>query len=182
MLVTKAAHRYAIALLELADENKSVDQTLEDVLLIKNTLEGSRDLLLFLKSPTVKPAKKVAVLEAVFSGKISELVYRFVILIASKGREDILDDITLAFIEKYNEYAGIITVEVRVANAIDDSQLNEITKVLEKTTGKKVNVDLKIQPELKGGMAVKIDDTVIDGTVKHKLEQLEQMFLKTAVL
>lgn len=182
MLVSKAAHRYAIALLELADENKSVDQTLEDILFIKNTIDGSRDLLLFLKSPTVKPDKKVAALEAVFGDKVSDLVHNFVTLIAKKGREDILDEITAAFIEKYNEYAGIITVEVRVAKALEDNQLAEITKALEKTTGKQVNIDLKIQPELKGGMAVKINDTVVDGTIKHKLEQLEDLFLETAVL
>lgn len=182
MLVSKAAHRYAIALLELADENKSVDRVLEDILLIKNTVEGSRDLLLFLKSPIVKPAKKVAALEAVFGDKVSDLVNRFISLIATKGREDILDEIATAFVERYNEYAGIISVEVRVAKALDDNQLAELTKTLEKTTGKQVNIDLKIQPELKGGMAVKIDDTVIDGTIKHKLEQLEDLFLETAEL
>lgn len=182
MLVSKAANRYAIALLELADDNKSVDRTLKDILFIKNTVEGSKDLLLFLKSPMVKPDKKVAALEAIFGDKVSDLVHKFITLIAKKGRENILDEITDAFIEKYNEYAGIISVEVRVANALDDKQLAELTQVLEKTTGKKVNIDLKIQPELKGGMAVKIDDTVIDGTVKHKLEQLEDLFLESAVL
>ncbi|MEX0721722.1 MAG: ATP synthase F1 subunit delta [Balneolaceae bacterium] len=182
MLVSKAAHRYAIALLELADENKSVDQVLKDILFIKNTIEGSRDLLVFLKSPMVKPEKKVAALEAIFGDKVSDLVHKFITLIAKKGRENILGEITIAFIEKYNEYAGIITVEVRVAKALDENQLAELTQVLEKTTGKQVNIDLKVQPELKGGLAVKIDDTVIDGTIKHKLEQLEDLFLETAVL
>ena len=53
--------------------------------------------------------------------------------------------------------------------------------MLEKTTSKTVNLDLKEQVELRGGISVKIDDTVIDATVKHKLEQLETRFLESSM-
>jgi F-type H+-transporting ATPase subunit delta len=180
MLVSKAARRYATALLGLAKEQDVVESTLEDILLIKNTLDDSRDLLLFLKSPIIKPDKKVSALDEIFKSEISELVHRFITLIARKNRQNVLDEIVTAFIEVYNEHAGIISAEVFVAKELDDKQIAEVTKKLEDVTGKKVNVTTKVQEDLKGGMAVKIADTVIDGTIKHKLEQLEDVFLNTA--
>ncbi len=180
MLVSKAARRYATALLGLAKEQDAVERTFEDVQILKNTIEGSRELQLFLKSPIIKPDKKVNALEALFEGKVSELVYKFITLIARKNRQNILDEITHAFTDIYNEYAGIIEAEVFVANEMDDKQKAQVIKKLEDVTGKKVNITVKVQEDLKGGMAVKIADTVIDGTIKHKLEQLEDVFLNTA--
>ncbi len=181
MLVSKAARRYAIALLELAEEQNSVEQTLDDISLIRNTIDGSRELYLFLKSPIVKPDKKAATLDELFGEKVDELTRKFVKLITRKKRADILDEIVEAFVEEYNKFAGIIEVEAFVAQPLDDEQIAELRKVLEKTTGKKVELKVTEQPDLKGGIAVKIDDTVIDGSVKHKLEQLEHLFLETSV-
>lgn len=182
MLVSKAAQRYASALLELAEENNSVEKTLEDINFIRNTLSGSRDLLLFLKNPIVKPEKKADALNAIFSGKISEQVQDFIQLITKKNRENLLDEIAEAFLQKYRTYAGILIVEVRSAYELNEKQQAEIIKKLEDRTGKKIELDLKVVPELKGGIAVKIGDTVIDGSVKHKLEQLEQKFMETAAV
>ena len=179
---SKAAQRYALALLELAEENGTVEQTLEDILFIQNTLKESRDLQVFLDNPIVKPEKKSNVLEAIFSGKISDSVYRLIILIAKKGRENLLEQITKAFVDQYNMLSGIKEVEVRTARELSDNQVTELKKSLEDHTGKKVVLNIKVNPELKGGLAVKIDDTVIDGTVKHKLEQLEEKFLKFAAV
>ena len=181
MLVSKAAKRYATALLELAKEREEVETTLKDVLFIQNTLEDSRDLLLFLKSPIIKPDKKVAALQAIFSGNVSELVERYITLIARKNRQNLLDEIVAAFIEKYNEYAGIILADIFVAFPLNDQQLEEIKKKLEEVTNKQVNLNTTVQEDLKGGIAIKIADTVIDGTVKHKLQQLEDAFLATAM-
>ena len=180
MLVSKAARRYAKALLGLAKENDVVEQTLKDVLFIKATIESSRDLLVFLRSPVIKPDKKVAALEAIFADEVSELVHRYITLIARKNRQNMLDEIVTAFVEKYNDYAGIISAEVFVARELDDKQLAEVQQKLEKITDKKVNVSTVVQEDLIGGMAIKIDDTVINGTVKHKLEQLEDVFLSSA--
>ncbi|SMO32168.1 ATP synthase F1 subunit delta [Gracilimonas mengyeensis] len=180
MLVSKAARRYATALLQLAQEQDAVERTLEDVEFIQNTIKDSRDLQLFLKSPVIKPDQKVKALEAIFEGEVSEMVHKFILLITRKNRQNILAEIVEAFIEKYNEFAGIISAKVFVAYKLDDKELNSVQKKLESVTGKKVNLTVEVQPELKGGMAVKINDTVMDGTVKHKLDQLENTFLSTA--
>lgn len=181
MLVSKAARRYASALLETAKEQKSVEETLKDILFIKNTIDNSKDLLVFLKSPVIKPDDKEAVLKSIFEKHIGKLSNGFVKLVSSKERADILPEIVVAFVNQYNDYAGIIEVEVRTAKALEEKQVKELQKVLEKTTSKKVEMSLKEEAELRGGLLVKIQDTVIDGTVKHKLEQLEQTFLANAM-
>ncbi|MEQ9091147.1 MAG: ATP synthase F1 subunit delta [Balneola sp.] len=181
MLVSKAARRYATALLESANEQGSIENTLKDIHFIKATIEASKELRAFLKSPVVKPADKQKALASIFDGKVSKEVSRFIVLLTSKGREDILDEVANAFIDVYNVHAGIITVEVKTAKALKEAQITELTKMLEKTTSKTVNLDLKEQVELRGGISVKIDDTVIDATIKHKLEQLETRFLESSM-
>ena len=89
MLVSKAAKRYATALLESADEQNSIENTLKDIHLIKETIEGSKELRIFLKSPVVKPADKRNALSSIFDGKVSKEVSQFIVLLTNKGREDI---------------------------------------------------------------------------------------------
>lgn len=181
MLVSKAARRYATALLETSKEQKVVEETLKDILFIKSTVSDSKDLIVFLKSPVIKPSDKQAALQSIFGKNVGKLSNEFITLISEKERTSILPEIVLAFIDQYNEYAGIIEVEVRSALKLDNAQIKELQKVLEKSTSKKVEMNLKVQPDLKGGLLVKIQDTVIDGTVKHKLDQLEQIFLANSV-
>lgn len=181
MPITKAARRYAKALLELGIERNEVDSMLEDVKLIHNTLEGSRDLVLFLRSPIINFDDKAGALDKLFSEKLQESTNKFIKLLARKNRVNLLDQIAEAFIEAYKKHAGIITIEVFVARELSDSQKQNLHKSLEKMTQKKVDMNINLDESLQGGMAVRIEDTVIDGTVKHKLEQLEQSFLSTAV-
>jgi F-type H+-transporting ATPase subunit delta len=181
MLVSKAARRYAIALLELSKDQKMVKQTLSDIQFIENTITDSRELQSFLKSPIIKPALKKETLVSIFKAYLSDLTMQFVTLVATKERSAILHQIVSSYINEYNNYAGIIDIEVRTAKDLSKKQIKELQKVLERTTSKKVNLISTIHSDLKGGLLVKIDDTVIDGTIKHKLEQLEDKLLDSTI-
>jgi len=181
MIITKAARRYATALLQIAEEQKIEDSVLEDMVFIKNTIESSGEFLIMLKSPVVSEDDKRAVLEQVFSKHVGDLAQNFIKLAVDKNREDILLEITHAFIEAYNEAKGIVDVEVYTAGDLAESQIRELQKSLEKYLSKTVQLSLNKKPDLRGGMAVKIGDTLIDGTVKHKLEELEHTLLNKAV-
>lgn len=181
MLLSKASGRYAKALLELAEDHNVLEQTLQDVLLIKETIDGSRDLLIVLQSPVIKPEKKVAILEDIFGGAVNDLVHKFITLIAQKNRQSMIDEIVNSFIEIYNDHVGIIEAQVSVAKKLTDKQLERVTSRIAEVTGKKVQVSENVDEDLRGGMSIKIADTVYDGTVKHKLEQLEDVFLSSAM-
>lgn len=181
MLTTKAARRYATALLELAKERDEVNDILKDIEYIHNTLEGSRDLVIFLKSPVINFDDKIEALEKIFFDELKKPTKLFLKLLSRKDRINLLDQIAKAFIDKYKEYAGIITVSVYVAQELNSEQQELLHKNLEQKTQKKVDMNITVDKTLKGGMAIRIDDTVIDGTVKHKLQELEESLLSTTV-
>jgi len=181
MPTTKAARRYATALLELAKERDEVEDILGDVEYMHNTMQDSRELVVFLRNPIIKYDDKTSVLEKLFFDELQEPTRLFLKLLARKDRINLLDQICQAFIEKYKEYAGIITVNVFVAEEINEEQKNLLHERLEQKTQKKVDMKVNVDQSLKGGMAIRIDDTVIDGTIKHKLAELEESLLSTTV-
>lgn len=178
---SKAARRYASALLGFAQETKKVEIVLKDIQFIQETLKHSKELSVFLKSPVIKDHKKLNVLSDLFKKSISAESWKFFELLSEKSRLELLPAVTVAFIQAFNKYAGIIEIEVFSAYKPEESQLTEIRKSLEKSTSKKVNLTYKVDERLLGGMVIKLDDTVIDGSVKNKLQQLEHLFYKAAI-
>ncbi len=181
MIPVKAARRYSAAMLAYAVETGTLDEVLKDITFVDSTIKESRELLLFLRNPIIKPQKKSDVLKELFGKKISKQTNSLFELISEKSRFDLLPGITASFIEAYREHKGIVEAQVFYAEEPDKDQLEKIRKALEIRTGKKVELSSFKKPGLIGGIVVKIDDTVIDGSVKHRLEQLEHLFLKAAV-
>lgn len=180
MLVSKAAKRYATALIGISKEENNLDEILGDVKMSLTTIRESRDLNLFLQSPIIKPDQKVKAIEAIFAGRVNKLLSDFMRFVASKNRANIISQVLQSFVDKYEELNGIINVEVRSALELSPDHTDKLKNILEKSTGKTVQLHPTVNKDLKGGLAVKINDTVIDGTVKHKLEKLEDQFLAKA--
>jgi F-type H+-transporting ATPase subunit delta len=180
-MIPKAAGRYARAILEVAVDSDSLEKEKEDMQFINLTIESSRELKLFLQSPLIKKAIKINVLKEIFEGKVQQSTMNLLILLAEKSREKLLLDITRSFISLYKKHHGIIDVKVETAFELDEDQKTKLLKVLESETGKKVQMDLNVQKELMGGLTVRIDDTIIDGSVKYKLSQLKESFTAATV-
>jgi len=92
-----------------------------------------------------------------------------------------LPDMTNSFIDLYNEHIGVLEVDVFTAYKLSKSQKKSLNDSLNSLTGKTVTLTVIENPELMGGLSVRIEDTVIDGTVKHKIERLKELYLETAV-
>lgn len=178
---TKAAKRYANAFLGLAIEEDILEKTKEDMLLIKNTIDASSDLQLFLKNPIIKKDHKRTAVKKIFEGKIQDITFELYELLARKDRESLLEDISKKFIELYNQHKGIIKVGVTSANKLEEAQLKALKKNIERTTGKKVEFKTNVEEELIGGLRIRIEDTVVDGSVKYKLSQLKERLTSTEV-
>lgn len=181
-MITKAARRYAKALLQSALEQDILDDVEKDIRFILNTVEDSRDLVVFLKSPIIKKEDKQEVLSKIFGEHISGETKSLLRLLSEKNRESILKDICIGFLELFNEYKGIIQVEVTTAYKLNDSQRDELQKALASSTGKIVEMNVSIDPEIMGGVIVRIDDTVMDGSVKHKIRKLKNQFAADAAV
>lgn len=176
MLVTKAAKRYATALFDIAQEREEVEPVLEDIKLIYNTLEGSKELIVFLRSPVVTQDDQQAVLQELFGERVERPTRLFLQLLVKKRRINLLFQIAKAFINRYNKFAGIMEVSILAARPLSEEQKDQLHQALEEKTGQKVIMDINYDASLKGGLYICIDDTVIDGTVKHKLQELKDEF------
>lgn len=176
MMVSKAARRYAKALLQSALEQDKLGEVEKDVRFIQSTIDDSRELKVFLRSPVIKSEDKLEGLLAIFGSHVTDELKSLFRLLSEKRREDLLADICSGFIKLYNEHQGIIRVDVETAYELKDTQKQALHKELTEKTGKKVKMNVSENKDLIGGLVVKIGDTVIDGSVKYKINKLKKQF------
>lgn len=172
----KVARRYNLALYEIAAEQKSVDKVKKDFEDISNSISGSKELEMFLKTPIIKLDKKAAVLDALFKGKLSELTIKFINILSEKNRINILGDIASDFISLVNEKQGIITAKIKTAIDLSENEKNSLTEKLKKYTGKDITASYSVDPAIKGGFVAQIDDKIIDASITRQLELLREKF------
>ncbi|HEV8539471.1 MAG TPA: ATP synthase F1 subunit delta [Bacteroidota bacterium] len=172
----RAAYRYALALLGVAEEVKKLDAVSADIASIESLVRDSREFLVFLRSPVVNSEKKKKLLKEIFQGKVSDVTLKFVALLAAKGRERLLPEIMKQFAKLRDARLGILNVKARTAVAFKPEQERELVARLEAATKKKVRLSFVIDPSLKGGFMVQHDDTVWDASVRRQLELLRERF------
>lgn len=176
MVESRAASRYAKALLELAIEQKVLDQVHEDMLFFTRTVDENRALLLMLQSPVVPHHKKYAVLHDLFQKRVHPITFSIFDIITKKNREGILYDIAKAFHEQYNVYNNIQVAQVITTFPLDEQLRARFKKLTEETTGKKVELKEEVDPKLIGGFVLRVGDKQIDESIKHKLLKLQYDF------
>ena len=174
----RAAYRYALALLGVAEEMKKLDDVSRDLASIEKLIKDSREFFLFLKSPVVNSEKKKRTLTEILEGRMSDVTMKFVLLLASKGREALLPEITQQFNRLRDERLGILHVTTRTAVAFKPEQEKQLISQIEAATKKKVRLSYVVDPSLKGGFMVQHDDTVWDASVRHQLEVLRERFVE----
>ncbi|MGQ9805570.1 MAG: F0F1 ATP synthase subunit delta [Chlorobiales bacterium] len=166
--------RYAAALYDIAKAQNKVADFSKDCDLIASTIKASKELLNAIKSPVINQEKKLTLLKAVFSGKVSKQLEDALVLMVRKGRAPIIPDVMKEFQAILDEQSGIVVSLVESAIPLTESEKQIIAQKLEAISGKKIRIENKINPTLIGGFTARIGDTVIDGSVKHKLERLKE--------
>jgi F-type H+-transporting ATPase subunit delta len=170
----RVASRYAKSVFDLAIELKLVEQVYKDMVLLEQVCRDNRNLVNLLKNPIVKYDYKLNVLNRIFEGHVNDLTLKFFALICRKNRADVLQETSKVFVTLYHEYKGII--RANVASAVDLS--DEIRKVFEaivsKATGKKVELNTKVDESLIGGYILQVGDDMIDNSLKNKLVSLRR--------
>ena len=170
------ARRYASAIYEEAERQSKTAAVDRDMQLIETSLQGSRELVNFFKSPIIAREKKEEIVSELFAGRIDELTLRFLVLLIEKQREDVFPEIVKAYRELRDRELGIIEADARVAQRLPENEEKSLIAALNEMTGKKVRLRVKEDPNLIGGLVIRVGDTVYDGSVRHQLEVLrEQM-------
>lgn len=174
---TRVARRYAMAFMTAAEQQKNIDGTAKDLDFIGKTLRESREFQLLVASPIVSPGKKRAVFNEVFGQRVGKETLRFINLLLSKSRETILPDLIEQFRELHDEKLGIVNVEVRTMVELGYAQEKDLRVQLERITGKKAKLRFVIDKAIRGGLIVRIGDTVFDASVSHQLERMRERFV-----
>ncbi|MFA5834613.1 MAG: ATP synthase F1 subunit delta [Bacteroidota bacterium] len=169
----RIAARYASALMELTNEQKKSDAIADDLMVVKNAIDASKELRNVLASPVVPKVKKKAILRDVFKKKVGELVMGYLDQIVVKGRENVLGEILAQYFVQRDEQLGIVRVSVKTSIEFSTKQEKDLVKQLETMTKKKVEITFSLDKSIKGGFVARVGDTVLDGSVKRQLEILK---------
>ena len=173
----RVATRYAKSLIDLAIEQNQLETVKQDMDTLRKLVDV-RDFALLLKSPVIVPTKKQSILDTILEGRVSELMQGFVRILVRKGRENVLVDISNAFMEQYRKIKHISAVKVTSAIPLDEATLAKIKDQLVKagSTEEHIEFTTSVDPTLIGGFILEFDGMVYDASVAHKLGELRKDF------
>lgn len=169
------AERYATALYDLADESKSLDAVAEDLRHLKAMIDGSPDLRRFLRSPLIDRQAQTRGMQAVLAAaKTGDLVRRFVGVVGGNRRLFVLPGMVDAFLARLAKRRGEATVHVASARPLSAEQSAALTDALKKVVGQKINIEAKVEPELIGGLVVRVGSRMVDTSICTQLQKLRR--------
>ncbi|PIY10299.1 MAG: ATP synthase F1 subunit delta [Flexibacter sp. CG_4_10_14_3_um_filter_32_15] len=174
----RLASRYAKSVFDLANEYSILEEVHNDMINIKETIEGSRELEVALKSPVINSSKKLGVLNSLFGGS-NDLTKKFFTLVVKKGREADLFEAARQFHLLYNSQKGVEMAEVITSFQLTDDLRTSFKDKVRQLSGKQgVELKEKIDKDLIGGFILNIEGKQIDESVKTRLQKIEQSFAK----
>lgn len=165
--------RYALALFELARDEKSIDAVTASLAGLKQALQESDDFRALVASPLLGREAKGKAATAV-AGQLGTdpLTTRFLGVLAHNGRLSALGDVIRSFNLLAARHRGEITAEVTSARPLDAGQVDAIKQQLRSRMGRDIAVDLNVDPAILGGLVVKIGSQMIDSSIRTKLNTL----------
>ncbi|WP_026608449.1 F0F1 ATP synthase subunit delta [Methylocapsa acidiphila] len=173
-LVSGMAGRYAEALFALAQETGATDQVAADLAQFLGLIESSANLARFVKSPVFTAAEQVRALGAILDkAEIGGAAAKFLKLIASKRRLFAVEDMIRDFNILNDHAKGLARASVTVAEPLKDEHVEALkAALLEVAGGKSVEIDVKVDPAIIGGLIVQLGSRMIDSSLKTKLNSI----------
>ncbi|MDD5313272.1 MAG: ATP synthase F1 subunit delta [Dehalococcoidia bacterium] len=172
MISTISARRYAQAIFEIAQAKNNLDEWKKELRRITELMHD-RQIADLIDNPKV-PFNLKAELVKQKLGKTNDLVLNLCYLLISKGKLKNIEQISDEYDKVLDNFRGIKHATVTTAVAVNDAEKQKIAGQLEKITGKKVTVKLQVDSSILGGMVARIEDTLIDGSVRNKLDLLRK--------
>ena len=167
------AQRYAAALFELAEGEKGLERVAGELRRLAELIDESEDLRRLIRSPVISREDQqrgmTAVLEA---AGIGPLVQKFVGLVAANRRLFALPDMIVAYQQMIADRRGETVAEVVAAKSLSPQQLNAVEAILKKAVGTDVALSTRVDPQLLGGLIVKVGSRMIDFSLSSKLKRL----------
>lgn len=169
---------YAQALLELAQAGGSVDDVAQEAGELLSMLSREPDLNKLLSSRALNASQRSALVEKLFKGKVSDVFYRFLQVVNRKDRLGSLEGIIGTYGLLVAEAKGELDVDVFVAQALTDEAGRGVAESIGQAVGKRIHLHQHIDPELIGGLKVRVGDRLIDGSVATQLKIMKRKLVE----
>ena len=176
---TVVARNYASALVALARDADAVERFGDLLDALAGAVAGTPALKAVLMSPRVRKDAKQQVLAKALKGVAPDVFVRFLQAIVQRGRQGILSDISAAYGELADQHFNRVHASVTTAREVDKKLAKEIGERLERAVGKTVVPHFHVDPEVVGGVVVRVGDRVFDGSLRRRLQILRRAMLTT---
>ncbi len=170
---------YGDALFDLAIEQDRIDDFSEEAKVIIEVLEENEDLSKMMCHPKIDKDEKTRVVENIFKGRVSDEIVGLMVMVIEKDHFKDMEDIFEYYISRVKEYKNIGVAYVKTPSELSDTQKKNVEKKLLDTTDYvSFEMNYEVEPDLIGGMVIRIGDRVVDSSVKTKLYELSRQMSK----
>ncbi len=172
---------YAQALINEAQKQNVLSDVTDDVRGISGLLKSNVDFAAFTQAVTIADEERASILTKIFEGRVHELTLQVLKSLSRRDRLMFIGGMVRAFEDILHKAAGIVDVELVSSVELRPELISRLKDAVAKSTGKSPELTIKIDPSLIGGMTLRIDDTLIDGSVETQLAKIKEQ-MKTGGL
>lgn len=169
--------RYTKAIMKLATSAEMLDKFNSDLLSIEAVLEKSPDLKDFLEHPVISKEDKKDIIKTIFSEDLDLHIVSLLKLLIDNNRAYAISTIISCFKESLDKKRNIITTQVTSAIEIDEDRQGKLVEKLERILEKKVKLQFEIDESIIAGLVVQVDDKIIDGSIRTKLDNMKRQLI-----
>jgi F-type H+-transporting ATPase subunit delta len=171
------ATAYARSLLELGNEQNQAEPIGQELVDLEKVLESDSTFETFLSSPAIGEVERGQVIEKVFRGRVSPLLANFLGVLNRKGRLALLRQIAAAYQELLEDQMGLIEVDVISAQRLTAEQLEEVRKKVSAALKREAVVHQYVDESIIGGLLIRVEDKLLDASVKAQLRAIRRQLL-----
>lgn len=170
--MTELAKRYGGSLYDLAAEEALESRLLQELDLAVDCFRREPDYLRLLSTPSIPKKERTALLDEAFGGSTHPYLVNFLKILCDEGALRELPGCARAYRVRYNQAHGIVEVTAVSAVALDAAAQEKLRAKLAEMTGKTIELTLRVDPSVLGGIRLDLEGTRLDGTVRHRLDAL----------
>jgi F-type H+-transporting ATPase subunit delta len=173
------ARSYAQTLFELATRHEGPERYASGIETVARLLEENRDFRTFLETPRIPLVEKKRVVRAAFAAVLPKPLLNFLLVVLDKRRQRLLREIAREYHDLVDAHLNRVHAEVTVARPLDDQALMTVTERLTRLLGRTAIPHVRVKPEILGGIVVRAGDTIYDGSLRRRLEDMKRTLLST---
>ena len=174
-----SAERYSLALFELSEENNLLIQIEDQSVAILNLISECKEFSNFIKDPTVSQENLLKLINNISkNNRFENLFKNFLSFLIQKRRFFFVEQILKSFIEICSRKRGELKAELKSAKELSSNEILNITEELSKNFNSKIKLNYKHDMSLIGGLVVQVGSTMIDTSIKNKLQQIENRMIE----